>query len=145
MKDLLVLFGKRVKQLRAARDWSQEEFAHVCGLHRTYIGQVERGEKNISFGNLVKLSSALDVALSELLSRLDDGSPAVRVDSKRKRGTGRDRPLSSERRLFEIRKLMKRLRNQRAALDRTIFTLEELADASGNRTGRSGQQGSKEN
>ena len=51
MKDLLVLLGKRIHELRAAKKWSQEEFAHMSGLHRTYIGQIERGEKNISFAN----------------------------------------------------------------------------------------------
>ena len=50
MNDLLVLLGKKVHELRAARNWSQEEFAHVSGFHRTYVGQIERGEKNISFG-----------------------------------------------------------------------------------------------
>ena len=54
MNDLLVLLGKRVHELRAVKKWSQEEFAHISGLHRTYIGQIERGEKNISFNNLLK-------------------------------------------------------------------------------------------
>jgi transcriptional regulator with XRE-family HTH domain len=59
----------RATEPRAAKDWSQEEFAHVSGLHRTYIGQIERGEKNISFGNLSKVSSVLGVTLAELLFR----------------------------------------------------------------------------
>jgi transcriptional regulator with XRE-family HTH domain len=59
VKDLLVILGKRIHELRAARKWSQEEFAHVSGLHRTYIGQIERGEKNISFDNLSRVSSVL--------------------------------------------------------------------------------------
>jgi transcriptional regulator with XRE-family HTH domain len=74
VKDLLLLLGKRIHELRVARAWSQEEFAHVSGLHRTYIGQIERGEKNISFGNLVKVSAVLGVTASELLSVLEGGS-----------------------------------------------------------------------
>ena len=75
MKDLLVLSGKRVQELRVGRKWSQEEFAHASGLHRTYIGQIERGEKNISFANLLKISGVLGVTMSELLAGLesDDG------------------------------------------------------------------------
>jgi len=73
VKDLLILLGKRVHELRAAKDWSQEEFAHVSGLHRTYIGQIERGEKNISFGNLSKIAGVLGVTMSELLSGLEAG------------------------------------------------------------------------
>jgi DNA-binding XRE family transcriptional regulator len=65
---------KRVHELRAAKEWSQEEFAHISGLHDTYIGQIERGEKNISFGNLSKIASVLGVTLSELLSGLEDGT-----------------------------------------------------------------------
>jgi transcriptional regulator with XRE-family HTH domain len=59
VNDLLVLLGKRVHELRGAKKWSQEEFAHISGLHRTYIGQIELGEKNISFGNLSKIAGVL--------------------------------------------------------------------------------------
>ena len=86
MNDLILL-GKRVHDLRSAKNWSQEEFAHISGLHRTYIGQIERGEKNISFGNLSKIAGALGVTLSELLSGLEDGG-AVDVETKRARKAG---------------------------------------------------------
>ena len=89
MNDLLILLGKRVQELRLARKWSQEEFAHVSGLHRTYVGQIERGEKNISFGNLLKVSRVLGVTLSDLLSGLEagrsDGSvPETELAAKRR-------------------------------------------------------------
>ncbi len=71
VNDLLERLGKRVHSLRTAKGWSQEEFAHVCGLHRTYVGQIERAEKNISFENLTKLSTALGITLAELLSGLE--------------------------------------------------------------------------
>jgi transcriptional regulator with XRE-family HTH domain len=83
VKNLLILLGKRVHELRTAKKWSQEEFAHISGLHRTYIGQIERGEKNISFGNLSKISSVLGVTLSELLSGLEDADKLVVKSSRR--------------------------------------------------------------
>ena len=46
----------------------------MSGLHRTYIGQIERGEKNISFANLLKVSGVLDVTMSELLAALEDST-----------------------------------------------------------------------
>jgi transcriptional regulator with XRE-family HTH domain len=96
VKDLLVLLGKRVHELRAAKKWTREEFAHLSGLHRTYIGQIERGEKNISFGNLVKISSVLGVSLPELLSAVD-GSPvgrAAKPDSRDRQSGRRTAPWS---------------------------------------------------
>lgn len=60
------LFGDRVKKLRLAKGWSQEEFAFECDLHRTYIGAIERGERNISIDNIEKIASALRIKVSEL-------------------------------------------------------------------------------
>jgi len=74
VNDLLVLLGKRIHELRAARKWSQEEFAHVSGFHRTYVGQIERGEKNMSFDNLAKVADALGVTMSTLLDGLEHRS-----------------------------------------------------------------------
>ena len=48
----------------------QEEFARVSGLHRTYVGQIERGEKNISFANLLKISGELGVTMSDFVAGL---------------------------------------------------------------------------
>jgi transcriptional regulator with XRE-family HTH domain len=120
VKNLLIALGKRVHDLRAAKGWSQEEFAHISGLHRTYIGQIERGEKNISFGNLSKISGVLGVTLSELLSGLEDGGGATVTKVNR-----RDR---SNLESAELQKLARRLRLQGSAMDRTISALEELSD-----------------
>lgn len=60
-KDLLKLFGDRVKEIRLTKKLSQEELAEKSGLHRTYIGMVERGERNISLKNIEKLSNALEM------------------------------------------------------------------------------------
>ncbi len=52
-------FGQRIRVLRQARGWSQEEFAHQVGLDRSYIGGVERGERNISLENICLIADAL--------------------------------------------------------------------------------------
>lgn len=59
--------GAAVRKLRNAANVSQEDFAEWCDLHRTYIGAVERGEKNISFANILAIATALKRSPSELL------------------------------------------------------------------------------
>jgi len=66
-KDSKVQFGERVRKLRKKRVWSQEELADACGLHRTYVGAVERGERNISLVNIVAFAHALGVKPANLL------------------------------------------------------------------------------
>lgn len=53
-------FGEQIRQLRLAKNWSQEELAVRAGLHSTYIGGIERGQRNLGFDNIIKLASALD-------------------------------------------------------------------------------------
>ena len=59
-------FGKRVRELRKNKGLSQEAFADAVGLHRTYIGSIERGEQNVSIDNIAKIAKALEVKTSEL-------------------------------------------------------------------------------
>lgn len=61
------MLGSRVRAIRLTREISQEELADKCGLHRTYIGGVERGERNIGFINLLAVAEALEVPPSALL------------------------------------------------------------------------------
>jgi len=63
--------GLAIRQLRRASGVSQEAFATSCGLHRTYVGGIERGERNVSFANLLRIADALDVRPSELMSRYE--------------------------------------------------------------------------
>ncbi len=75
--------GLAIRQLRRASGISQEAFAASCGLHRTYIGGIERGERNVSFANLLRIADALGVRPSELLDRYegflqDVSQPAAR-------------------------------------------------------------------
>jgi transcriptional regulator with XRE-family HTH domain len=64
---ILTLFGERVRVLRQTRGLSQEALALAAGLDRTYIGGVERGERNISLLNIQKIAQALDVSPADLL------------------------------------------------------------------------------
>ncbi len=66
-KLLLVQIGNRIKELRVKSDLSQEKLAYACDLDRTYIGSVERGERNISIINLNKIAIALKISLSDFL------------------------------------------------------------------------------
>jgi transcriptional regulator with XRE-family HTH domain len=65
--DTRAVTGKGIRRVRTARGWSQEQLADRAGLHRTYIGAVERGERNISIVNLERIARALEVRLPELL------------------------------------------------------------------------------
>ncbi len=70
--EIRTRFGARVRRLRNDRGWSQEAFADRAGLHRTYIGSVERGEQNISLENIEKLAATLGVSLAELFAPFAD-------------------------------------------------------------------------
>jgi transcriptional regulator with XRE-family HTH domain len=72
-------FGRRVRELRKRLGMSQEALALTCELDRTYIGGVERGERNISLVNIHRIAAALGVQASTLLS------PATRSSSKKAR------------------------------------------------------------
>jgi transcriptional regulator with XRE-family HTH domain len=65
-EDIRKRFGQRVRELRLKAGFSQEAFADNCGLDRTYIGGVERGERNISLLNIEKISRALGVSPKDL-------------------------------------------------------------------------------
>jgi transcriptional regulator with XRE-family HTH domain len=128
VNELLVLLGKRIHDLRAAKKWSQEEFAHISGLHRTYIGQIERGEKNISFENLSKVAGVLGLTLSELLAGLEDAE-VMDVNSKLRTNSGDQLIVDDTRRMLEIHKMVARLRLQRDAMDRTLRAIEDLTQS----------------
>lgn len=61
------VFAKRLRQIRQLRGLSQEALAEISGLHRTYVGSVERGERNVSIDNMERLAKALEVDIAELL------------------------------------------------------------------------------
>ena len=62
-----IIFARNIKVFRTELNLSQEELADLAGLHRTYVGSVERGERNISIDNMERLASALNTDIKELL------------------------------------------------------------------------------
>src|SRR3954453_21546264 len=68
--DIAARFGQRVRELRKAKDLSQEAFAGVCGLDRTYISGIERGRRNVSLRNIEIIAKALGSSISELMKGL---------------------------------------------------------------------------
>lgn len=68
--DILFLFGQAIRGLRQEKNISQEAFADMCGLHRTYISDVELGKRNVSLENIEKIANALDITLPKLFERV---------------------------------------------------------------------------
>ena len=66
-EQLLKAFGQRIRHLRTAKGLSQEQLAEQTGFHRTYIGMVERGERNISLSNIGVFAKFFEMSVSELL------------------------------------------------------------------------------
>lgn len=72
MEDRLkIAFGTAMRKYREAAGLSQEEFARRAGVHRTYVGDVERGERNVSIVNMARIASALEIPLSRLIREME--------------------------------------------------------------------------
>ena len=65
--DYQKILGENIRSLRTKQQITQEQLAELCDLHRTYIGAMERGDRNVSLNNIVKVAQALNVTPSELL------------------------------------------------------------------------------
>lgn len=70
METIAEIFGKRVRNIRKQRGLSQEKLSELCDLHPTYIGQIERGEKNASLETIMSICKGLDVAPSLLFENI---------------------------------------------------------------------------
>ncbi len=68
--DILKRFGERVRKLRKERGFSQEGFAAECGLDRTYMGGIERGERNVALRNIERIAHTLGMPISKLTAGL---------------------------------------------------------------------------
>ncbi|AMV16417.1 helix-turn-helix domain-containing protein [Planctomyces sp. SH-PL14] len=68
--DILERFGQRVRALRKEQGFSQETFAAACELDRTYVGGIERGERNVALRNIEAIAQTLGISLAELMTGL---------------------------------------------------------------------------
>ena len=66
-----IALGRTIRELRKRRGFSQESFADEVGIHRTYMGAVERGERNVSLKNLMRIAKTLGVPLSSLIAEAE--------------------------------------------------------------------------
>ena len=66
MKNILEALGNRIREMRSDRGWSQEAFADECGINRSHMGEVERGETNITFATLFNITQKLEISISAL-------------------------------------------------------------------------------
>lgn len=66
-ENILINFGKRIKELRKAKKMTQQQFADLSDLHKNYIGMIERGERNPSLINIQNIANAFGISISELM------------------------------------------------------------------------------
>ncbi|HEV3041486.1 MAG TPA: helix-turn-helix transcriptional regulator [Candidatus Angelobacter sp.] len=67
MAELQRAVGAKIRELRMARGWSQETFADICEIHRSHMGEIERGEVDVAISTLAKLAKGLDITVSAIL------------------------------------------------------------------------------
>jgi transcriptional regulator with XRE-family HTH domain len=99
MQTIRTEVGRRIRELRKSRGWSQEKLGELADLHPTYIGGIERGERNVALENLSQLAAAFGLTLSQLFDYQKAGSSkreilrANIITSVRKRNEGELRLL----------------------------------------------------
>lgn len=76
--DLQKTLGKRIRDLRAKKGFSQESFADHCGLHRTYMGGIERGERNLTIQTVLTVARGLGMSISDLFTDIERQLPKTR-------------------------------------------------------------------
>lgn len=120
----MTALGDRIRELRAGRGWSQEEFAYQCGLHRTYIGHMELGTKNISFESLVTIVGALGVTMAELFTGLEQRAKSTEGRSMASPVLKRGAAVGPGGRSgADVNRLITELRLQRTLMERALDAL----------------------
>jgi len=76
--EILRLFGERLRELRTERGLTQEQLAEAAGVDRNYIGQIERGERNVALVNIVRIAGALSIKPGDLLTPFEAGNGSRR-------------------------------------------------------------------
>ena len=69
--DIKQQFGERIRSLREERSLSQENLAFLIGVHRTYLGGIERGERNVSLHNIKRIAQAFEMTISQLMEGIE--------------------------------------------------------------------------
>ncbi len=82
MDEIILIVGKRIRNYRLQLGLSQEQLAEKAGCHASYIGQIERGEKNATLESIHKIAVALHVSLSSLFEKLDDADASTSYPSR---------------------------------------------------------------
>lgn len=70
--ELLFVFGHTIRNIRLSKQISQEKFADMCGLHRTYVSDIELGKRNVSLENIEKMADALEIKISDLFRKVEE-------------------------------------------------------------------------
>jgi transcriptional regulator with XRE-family HTH domain len=83
MKDLQKHVGERIRAIREQKGISQETLADLCNLHRTYIGLIERGQRNLTISSIEKIARALEVSPAKFFEDTEERLPAKRTKSNR--------------------------------------------------------------
>jgi transcriptional regulator with XRE-family HTH domain len=117
--------GRHIRELRSQQGWSQEEFAQVCGLHRTYMGHVERGDKNVSLSTVLKVANALGVRLSGLFGRVEGRTASGKASEATLARKRNPAAVGATGGLY-VKRLLDELQAQRQALRRVVRDLTKL-------------------
>lgn len=123
VEDVQRSLGERIRELRKRSGWSQEQFAERCGLHRTYMGHVERGLKNVSLTTVVRICDALGIRLSDLFSLRKRVTPMPEMHARRSESKGANQPGFPE-----VRRMLNQLRREIESLQEAVQTLAELGN-----------------
>lgn len=110
MSGLSHEIGKRIRNYRTQLKLSQEELAEKCSLHPTYIGQVERGEKNATIESISKIAAGLNVPLSTLFENLEGITTVEKSCAGEAYDLIQALPISSQEKVLEILKLILELK-----------------------------------
>lgn len=82
MSEISKIIGQRIRNYRTQQGLSQERLAEMAGCHPTYIGQLERGEKNATLESIEKIASALNISLAQLFEKLRNGETSDNIPLK---------------------------------------------------------------
>lgn len=102
MSGLTIEIGKRIRNHRFQLKLSQEELAEKCGLHPTYIGQVERGEKNATLESINKIAAGLNITLCTLFENIEENAAAEPSYAAQAFGLIQSLPLDKQKRVLII-------------------------------------------